>query len=397
MDCTASQARAHRLRAHHLDQKLPPAEMERAAGACGLQNSPPGSWETALYNRLQGASLPALHAALEEDKTLLQAWSYRGAPVVFPTAEGGVFLTPLIAREGEQPWVYTRGVSAGLDFVRMEFDQALALVKQAARLLDGRVVAGKEALDQALADAVRPRLPPWQQALWDAPSLYGRPDRQTVGGAVVSFLLRPCAFSGLVVFGARQGAGPTFTSCQNWLGHGLAPVKEGEKALVRKFLHCYGPAAPGDLAAWLGCSPRQAKRLWAGVEDELAPVRLEGRAAWMLAQDAAALPADGCEGDRLLLLGPHDPYLDLRDKATILPEEARRRQVWKTVANPGAVLRGGRVIGVWNAKTAGGKLEVSLTLWEAARPAERHTLQTLAGEYAAFRGLALRGYAVRGE
>ena len=72
----------------------------------------------------------------------------------------------------------------------------------------------------------------------------------------------------------------------------------------------------------------------------------------MLAADAAALPADGCEGERLLLLGPHDPYLDLRDRAIVLPDEARRKEVWKTVANPGAVLRGGWVVGVWNAKTA---------------------------------------------
>lgn len=397
MECTASQARAHRLRAHHLDRKLPPAAVEQAAGACGLQNSPPGAWETAMHNRLDGCSLGALHTALYEDKTLLQSWSWRGVPAVFPTAESGVFLTPLVAREGEKPWIYTRGVSGGLDFVHMAFDEALALVKQAARVLDARVIVSKEALDQALADAVRPHLPPWQQALWDAPSLYGRPDRQTMGGAVVSFLLRPCAFSGLVVFGARQGASPTFTSYQNWLGHGLAPDGEGEKALVRKFLHCYGPAAQGDFAAWLGCSPRQAKRLWAGVEAELTPVRLEGRRCWMLAADAAALPADGCEGERLLLLGPHDPYLDLRDRAIVLPDEARRKEVWKTVANPGAVLRGGCVVGVWNAKTAGDKLDVSLCLWEALRPAERHTLQTLAEEYAAFRGLALRSYGVQGE
>ena len=51
MECTASQARAHRLRAHHLDRKLPPATVEQAAGACGLQNSPPGAWGTALHNR----------------------------------------------------------------------------------------------------------------------------------------------------------------------------------------------------------------------------------------------------------------------------------------------------------------------------------------------------------
>ena len=58
------QIRAYRLRAHHLDQKLPPDALEKAAGACGLQNSPPGAWETAAYNRLTDCTLRGLQNAL---------------------------------------------------------------------------------------------------------------------------------------------------------------------------------------------------------------------------------------------------------------------------------------------------------------------------------------------
>ena len=68
---------------------LPSGQIETAAGACGVQNSPPGAWETALFNRVEGCTLPELHDALYRRKTLLQAWSYRGVPVVFPTAESG--------------------------------------------------------------------------------------------------------------------------------------------------------------------------------------------------------------------------------------------------------------------------------------------------------------------
>lgn len=49
MEITAGQVRAFRLRAHHLDEKRPMDELLRAAGACGLQNTPPGAWETALF------------------------------------------------------------------------------------------------------------------------------------------------------------------------------------------------------------------------------------------------------------------------------------------------------------------------------------------------------------
>ena len=52
---------------------LPSGQIETAAGACGVQNSPPGAWETALFNRVEGCTLPELHDALYRRKTLLQA------------------------------------------------------------------------------------------------------------------------------------------------------------------------------------------------------------------------------------------------------------------------------------------------------------------------------------
>ncbi len=130
MDITPEQVRAHRLRAHHLDRRYPASRILEAAGACGLQNSPPGGWETALFQRLEGCSLPLLRDALYRDRALLQAWSIRGVPLVFPAGESGVFLSPLLAREGECPWIYTRGITAALDFVGMSFDEAHTRVRE---------------------------------------------------------------------------------------------------------------------------------------------------------------------------------------------------------------------------------------------------------------------------
>lgn len=70
---TAQQVRWYRLAAHHLDRLAPSDALLAAAGVCGLQNSPPGGWETALFARLEGISRPFLRQALEEKKTLLQA------------------------------------------------------------------------------------------------------------------------------------------------------------------------------------------------------------------------------------------------------------------------------------------------------------------------------------
>ena len=98
MDAVSSeQIRYFRLHTHHLDTWYAKADVERIAGACGLQNSPPGAWEVALHNRVADCTQDDMRQMLEEERTLLQAWSFRGAPVVFPAAESGAFLTALVS------------------------------------------------------------------------------------------------------------------------------------------------------------------------------------------------------------------------------------------------------------------------------------------------------------
>lgn len=267
MKLSAGQVRGHRLRAHHLDEKLPMEALEAAAGVCGLQNTPPGAWETAMYSRVHGCTLPLLEEALAGKKSLLQAWSIRGVPLVFPTAQSDVFLAALAAQAGEEPWIYTRGITGALEHLGMGFDDLLARTRQAALYLDDHTITSKEALDQTLADIIEADLPQGKKALWLGPSMYGNPEKQTVGGAAVSFLLRPCSFCSLVVFGRRQGASPTFTSFKNWVGHAPAGCADAEKELVRKFLHAYGPATLDHFTRWLGSSAQQARRLWGALAE----------------------------------------------------------------------------------------------------------------------------------
>lgn len=164
---------------------------------------------------------------------------------------------------------------------------------------------------------------------------------------------------------------------------------EAEKKLARKFLHCHGPSTKSAFAAWLGASPKQASRLWMGIAKELEPVKIEGRTYYMLSADVKALPEDGQEKGRYLLLGPHDPYLDIREKDLLLADTALQKAVWKTVANPGAVVYEGRIIGTWKGKMGRGGLEMALTLWEREAEKQRAILKDLAEAYAAFRELPL--------
>lgn len=392
MELSARQIRAHRLRAHHLDQKYPFSELLNIAGTCGLQNSPPGTWETAAFCRLKNCTLPQLHQALYQKKELLQAWSIRGVPLIFPTADSDVFLSALIAQDGEEPWIYTKGIGLALDHLGMSFSELLPLVESAAEYLEDHTIKSKEELDRVLAQLIAEQLPAQKQSLWNALSMYGAPDRQAVGGAAVSFLLRPCSFKGLVVFGEREGISPTFTSPLRWLGHRLVPSAQGEAELARRFLHAYGPATPRAFADWLGSSPAQAKRLWQEIEAELEPVTAAGKKAFILQSDRESFRCADTE-EALLLLGPHDPYLDIRDRAILLEDTAAQRQVWRTVGNPGVILKGGKIIGIWKTRIQREKLSVTTTLWQPLSAPEQRELERQMEGYASFRGLALQGIA----
>ena len=94
LSLSGDQIRSHRIRAHHLDARRGRDFLLEAAGACGLQNSPPGAWETALFNRIDGFSLDALRNELYEEKTLVQAWSFRGALWYFPLQRAVFFFIP---------------------------------------------------------------------------------------------------------------------------------------------------------------------------------------------------------------------------------------------------------------------------------------------------------------
>ena len=404
---SGDQIRSHRIRAHHLDARRGRDFLLEADGACGLQNSPPGAWETALFNRIDGLSLDALRNELYEEKTLVQAWSFRGAPVVFPASESGIFLHPLAAAPGEEPWIYTRGISAALDFLHMDFEEVFSYVREAAAYLDSHTVTGKEELDQTLASLIGERLPADRRTLWDSPSMYGQPDRQTAGGAAVSFLLRPCSFLGLTVFGKRTGASQDFTSYRRWTGSEAAVLPEAEKRLTEKYFHCYGPSTVQEFAKWLGCSPRQAKRLFEKAASALEPVQAGGKTGYILSSDRESFlkGEEACtsrkEGEalltprHLLLLGAHDPYLDPGHREILLEEKALWPRVWRTVANPGAVIRDGRIVGIWKTKkqSAGGRrkeaeasrTDISIELFSALLQEEERELSRLAEEYAAFR------------
>ena len=128
---------------------------------------------------------------------------------------------------------------------------------------------------------------------------------------------------------------------------------------VRRFLQFYGPATAGEFAEWAGVARPHAKRLWGRVEGDLCEVSLASRKTWILSEDVKALesPPDA-DGVRFIPSG--DPYLQRPNRPLLTPQAELRERLFRPVGSPGAVLRHGRLAGLWRAKADGKKAEITV-------------------------------------
>ena len=84
-----AQILAFRAAAQSLDRRRPATDLLHVAGACGVQDTPPGNAEVSLAARLD-LDGPVVEQAVER-RELVLTWSVRGAPHLFPPADFAVF------------------------------------------------------------------------------------------------------------------------------------------------------------------------------------------------------------------------------------------------------------------------------------------------------------------
>jgi hypothetical protein len=144
VSATGAQVTAFRLAGHHLDRRLGPDGLATAAGACGLQDTPPGSAALALLARVDGLSPERLEAAVSAERSLVLVWSLRLSPCLVPSADLAVFTTGALPDDEDALLAAMPGPAAGR--------RAFALV--AAELADVEV-DGRPAGSVLAADAER--------------------------------------------------------------------------------------------------------------------------------------------------------------------------------------------------------------------------------------------------
>jgi hypothetical protein len=127
---------------------------------------------------------------------------------------------------------------------------------------------------------------------------------------------------------------------------------------VRAFLGFYGPATPGEFAEWAGLAKPHATRLWERA-GELAEARVGGTTGWLLPEDLPALESPPAASG-IRLIPPGDPYLQKPNRPLLTPAKALRKRLFRPVASPGAVLKDGRLSGLWRVKANRGRAELTV-------------------------------------
>jgi hypothetical protein len=370
---TAEQAIAFRVAAHNLHEMVPADRLADAAAVAGVQDTPPGNAGVALAARVAKLTPEALEDALQDDRSLLRILGPRGAAHVVARRDGTVFGPGALAAEEESLREQLSGSWPSIDAPGWSATEALAsIVGVLVAVLADAEPRTKGQLSEALHGRVPTELEPW----CDACDVHHVPDQ----------LLRLAGTAGVFCYGWPQGTRQMLVATDIWLGEPLGgDVADARLELVRRFVHAYGPAQPRHFAAWTGISPAEARDRFLALGHELVEVRLDGSAGVVLAADLDQLddpPLAG--GARLLPAG--DPFLAQRDRATLLPDRALQRAVWRPVGSPGLVLMTGRPVGTWRARAAGKRLAVTVEPFGSLGDRQRTAIEKAATAVAAFRG-----------
>jgi hypothetical protein len=99
---------------------------------------------------------------------------------------------------------------------------------------------------------------------------------------------------------------------------------------------------------------REVKDVW---PDDL--VALSKR-AWLPADRVEAFE-NPPEPEVVRLLPPLDPYLNARDRDLLVPDKAHQKEVWRILGRRGALLVDGEILGTWQAKATGDRLDVKVS------------------------------------
>jgi DNA glycosylase AlkZ-like len=313
LELTREQILVFRRRVGALDVRLPRgARSLRQAAWAGLTDSVPRAALLSIHARVEGT-----HPSSWEDSALVQVWGPRYSVYVVPARDRAVFTL------GRLPDAAQR---------RRRAEEMAARV--------GAHIGGRRLKDNAVQHALG------------------------IGNAI-------------------KYAAPTGTLLIRWDGARTPDIWtvprpetdpfEARCELVRRYLHVAGPSTPQAFAEWAGVGNTEAQAAFAALTQSLTPVRTPIGDGWILTRDVPALrePRGTPAAARLLPSG--DPYFLFwgAGRELLVPDAARRAELWTSRVWPGVVLVGGEIVGTWRRARA----DLSVQPWRKLTPAERDAVE----------------------
>ncbi|MGW4483468.1 winged helix DNA-binding domain-containing protein [Amycolatopsis sp. NPDC004368] len=364
LQVSRKQVLAYRVERHGLHRKIKDP-VASPLFDLGLQDS---MRDTALLALAARSSAEVTPTTLVDDSRVVLVWSHRGAPHFHRRADLRELTTSLIPLDDADAlarmlWQKKEIGATGVPASEVLFTAARAI----------RKVVKQPMTKGAVSAAVTRELP-------EAYSRWCRPCNAT---HIQEQLMRLATLHG----GVRLEADQSPATLAPLEGRGrlrTTPDPAAVSRVVRGYLTFNGPATQGDAAGFVGTAKTALAPAW---PEDLAEVSVEGRRAFLPESEVSALE-NPPSPSVVRLLPPLDPFTQARDKAVLVPDKARAKEVWKILGSPGALLVDGELMGVWRTRGSGKRLAVTVTAFDPLRAADRDGVEEEAARVAKARGYA---------
>jgi uncharacterized protein YcaQ len=349
-----------RLRRHHLLDEPPADAVTISRDMCGVQAQVMGPARLQLWTRNHALTRAGIEDALWKSRTLVKTSLMRQTLHLIPTDEFPIYIAAL------KPSRFAQAMRV-MDRCGITRDESEALIPLIMQTLSAGPLSRP-----AIAAAIRPkaskRVRFWMENSWS--------------------LVRLPVAEGLVCYGRGEGNAIVFIRVDHWLPKlklELMSATEAQCALLRKYLHAYGPATLTDFSHWSGISMQEVRPLPALLESELAEIPGDKKSCLLLRKDVAVLNGSPAAKGSIRLLPNFDSYLLAhREKDHLLSpkhyKRVYRNQGWISPA----VLIDGAVAGIWSHKLQGKKLLVEIEPFGKLSKAERAGIEREAESLAQF-------------
>ncbi len=304
---------------------------------CGVQAQVMTAAYLQLWTRNHALTRAEIESALWKTRTLIKTSLMRQTLHLIATDEFQLYIAAL------RPSRFAQAMRV-MDRCGITRDESEALIPWIMDILSAGPLSRP-----AIAAAIRPkaskRVRFWMENSWS--------------------LVRLPVAEGLVCYGRGEGNEVVFIRTDHWLPKlklELMSATEAQGALLRKYLHAYGPATLTDFSHWSGISMQEVKALHPLIERELAEIPGEKKSCFLLREDVAALSkSSGKEEACIRLLPIFDSYLLAhRDKDHLLSAQHYKRVYRNQGWISPVVLIDGAVAGVWSHKLQNKKLLVEI-------------------------------------